>query len=181
MTIRISSDFLYGIVVVPAGVIFYYNPLAAAGWGGFILALGWYIKRKLAAAMDNYMMFKDADFDEVGEEDRRRLYECQDMEAEDWGYSVDNPIVTASTEISNVLLKMLGTPDGDRLESQHAGILKSNKKILCNYTINAYNLLLNGNVYKTIYLCPYGLNPKNVPKGLIAIDQEEDGAKEDED
>ncbi|MGM9523082.1 MAG: hypothetical protein ACI3VU_01530 [Faecousia sp.] len=102
---------------------------------------------------------------------RDALSAGQRPDASDYGYSPSNPIMTSTIFQSDVYLEKLRTLDGKPLTWERTGsICLQEIHGVENVIVDAYQLLLDGQAYKEIYICPYGHNVNYVPQGLKLVE-----------
>ena len=108
--------------------------------------------------------------EQMEEASKRRdlLFERQEYEADDYGLSATNPVMTSSISSSKEYLKHLRSPEGKAFTWNRSGFfdLKSVHGVP-NVIVDEYQLFLDGKAYKAIYVCPYGHQTKRAPKGLV--------------
>lgn len=99
---------------------------------------------------------------------RDLLFNGQRPESDDYGYSKENPICTASINSTDEYLSCLKTPNGEGFDWIRKGsTFMANCNNAQNVMVDTYILYLHGVEFKTIYICPYGHNSTFAPKGLI--------------
>lgn len=136
--------------------------------------------RRRSKWMENFMMdlLVDADNDPefiAGIEQqvamnsikKNTLFKSQRPDDEDYGYSLSNPIMTESILYSDGYLKRLRTLDGKsftwtRNTSHYVSKISGIEDVM----VDEYQLYLNGEKYKVIYMCPYGHSSSYTPRGL---------------
>lgn len=95
------------------------------------------------------------------------LFDKQQPKAEDYGYSMENPVMTSSISYSDKYLLSLRTIDGQKFTWKRIGsYCVSNLHGVNDVMVDEYQLFLNGESYKKIYLCPYGHSGSFVPQDL---------------
>ncbi|MBQ6288031.1 MAG: zinc ribbon domain-containing protein [Clostridia bacterium] len=105
----------------------------------------------------------------IEEAQRRRdtLFENQAKDKTDYGFSLQNPIMTSSVRASDEYLSRLRTADGlelswDRIGSYNLESLYGIQGVM----VDCYQLILDGDNYRKIYICPYGRDADVVPRGM---------------
>ena len=98
------------------------------------------------------------------------LFNSQDPESEDFGYSLSNPIMTSTISSNDRYLESLRTLDGKSFTWERQGsYCMPNIGGIENVMVDKYQLYLDGNEYTEIYICPYGHSSSYVPKGLTLV------------
>lgn len=143
-------------------------------FGGFqaiiLFALMWYSASFLCKAWYKKHPPQLPATDYVNENTIRRntLYHNQRPDNDDFGYTALNPICTSTINASDIYLSRLRTLNNEELFWIRKGsICEKNCNGVENVNIDIYQLYLNWDPYKEIYICPYGHNSSYVPKGLI--------------
>lgn len=125
---------------------------------------------------------KKPDFHEkmTGKANRRDiLFDGQRPSSNDYGYSMNNPIMTSSVTYSDEYLLSLRTSDGQKFTWKRMGSYCVREiSGIKNVMVDHYQLYLSGNPYKEIYICPYGHNSTYVPQELKLSDSDSDIEKE---
>lgn len=103
---------------------------------------------------------------------KNTLFESQRPKDEDYGYSLSNPIKTESILYSNGYLKRLRTLDGKtltwtRIGSHYVPKISGIEDVM----VDEYQLYLNGEKHKVIYMCPYGHSASYTPQGFVLSDE----------
>ena len=99
---------------------------------------------------------------------RDALFESQKPEQEDYGYSLNNPIMTSTVSDSNRYRQNLRTLDGRPFTWERCGsYCMPNIGGVETVMVDRYQLYLNGENYVEIFICPYGHASSYVPKGLM--------------
>ncbi len=84
-----------------------------------------------------------------------------------YGYSMDNPIYTSSVHNAYSFLDNLKTLDGQKIKYKRSGAYYG---VVCNgkkeEAIDEYKITVSGEVYATLYICPYGQDSNKVPNGF---------------
>lgn len=102
---------------------------------------------------------------------RNQLFEGQRTDDPDYGYSSSNPIMTSTIFQSDEYLNKLRTLDGKAFTWDRTGSLcMKDLHGVKNVMIDEYQLFINGQQYKTIYICPYGHSSSYVPQGMKLAD-----------
>ena len=98
---------------------------------------------------------------------RNILFDGQRPNDEDFGYSLENPIMTSTISSTDEYLKKLVTLDGKHFTWERTGSY-SMREIhgVSNVMVDAYQLYLDGKEYSVIYICPYGHNSTYTPNGM---------------
>lgn len=108
---------------------------------------------------------------EEGFKRRDVLFEGQRPNEEDYGYSSSNPIMTSTISASDDYLGKLRTLDGKSFTWERQGsYCMAEISGIENVMVDEYLLFLNGEKYKTIYICPYGHSSTYVPKDMQLVD-----------
>lgn len=102
---------------------------------------------------------------------RNELFNSQDPNADDFGYSLFNPIMTSTVFRSDDYLSRLRTEDGKAFTWNRTKAYNIDLKGIKGVMVDEYELLLDGEPYKTIYICPYGHSSNYVPKGLVLTEE----------
>ena len=99
---------------------------------------------------------------------RNKLFDGQRPDDEDYGYSCNNPVMTSSISTSNQYLESLRTIDGQKFTWHRVGSrCIAEMSGVEHVMVDEYQLFLNEEHYKTIFICPYGLSSSYTPKNLI--------------
>ena len=100
--------------------------------------------------------------------DRRDiLFDGQRPDESDYGYSESNPIMTSTIPESDKYLGRLRTMDDHSFTWKRiCSFCMSELYGVENVMIDMYQLFLEGQEYKTVYICPYGHSSSYVPQGL---------------
>lgn len=106
-------------------------------------------------------------------ERRKTLYDGQRPDEDDYGYNVMNPIMMGTVPRCTEYLERLRTENGEVLTYEHRGWIDFELYGIDNVVVDEYQLFLNGEPYKTIYMCGYGMNSEYAPKGLKLVDKAE--------
>ena len=131
------------------------------------------------AATNNALKSNDFSMRMQAASDRRDiLFKGQRPNDDDYGYSESNPIMTSTVSFSYDYLDKLRTEDGQKLTWNRRGSICMNLYGIENVMVDEYELFLNNQAYKTIYICPYGHSSDYVPKGLKLADKEVSSATE---
>ena len=108
---------------------------------------------------------------EEGFKRRDVLFEGQRPNEEDYGYSSSNPIMTSTISASDDYLGKLRTLDGKSFTWERQGsYCMAEISGIENVMVDEYLLFLNGEKYKSIYICPYGHSSTYVPKDMQLVD-----------
>ena len=109
------------------------------------------------------------------EKDKRRavLVAGQRPEAVDFGYSLNNPILTYTVACSDAYLGRLRTDDGSEFTWKRIGSYCVELHGLQNVMVDGYQLYLDGEPYKIIYICPYGDDFDFAPIGMKLQEKED--------
>lgn len=106
------------------------------------------------------------------QEKRNMLCNGQRPDADDYGYSKENPICTSTIDSSCEYLSRLRTLEGEDFHWRREG---SNHLAMCNNVrnvmVDTYMLYLHGKPFKRIYICPYGHNSSYAPNGLMLANE----------
>ena len=98
---------------------------------------------------------------------RNQLFERQRTEDSDYGYSTSNPIMTSTISLSEEYLEQLRTLDGKAFTWNRTGsFYMSDVHGVENVMVDEYQLFIDGQEYKKIYICPYGRSSSFVPQGM---------------
>ncbi len=118
---------------------------------------------------DVYKNFKEA------RERREQLSLIQNMNNPDYGYSLQNPIMTSSVRSSYQYLSRLRTADGLKLSWNRIGsICLESLYGVESVMVDKYQLLLDNENYRTIYICPYGHDGDYAPRGMYLAQEGDD-------
>ena len=121
---------------------------------------------------------QNPDFAKRMEEKARKrdiLFDSQRPQEDDYGYSLNNPIMTSTISYSDEYLNKLRTIDGEKFSWTRKGShCVQRLSSIDNVMVDEYELFLNGDFFKTIYICPYGHNGFYVPNGLELSKGEQD-------
>ena len=99
---------------------------------------------------------------------RNTLFNSQRPDDEDYGYSLSNPIMTKSITYSEWYLKSLRTLDGKSFTwTRNGSHYVSKMSGIEDVMVDEYQLYLNGDKYKVIYICPYSHSSSYTPHGLV--------------
>ncbi len=128
-------------------------------------------KKKESSSRDDFLSTLEKQREE---KDKRRdiLVAGQKPEAEDFGYTLDNPILTYTVASSDDYLGRLRTNDGLQFTWKRIGSYCVELHGLQNVMVDGYQLYSNGNQDRIIYICPYGKNSDYPPKGLTLLEKE---------
>lgn len=114
-------------------------------------------------------------------ERRNAIFNGQRHDADDYGYSISNPICTSTIEHSSKYLSRLLTEKGEKLYWMRVGSFDLKEcNGVPNVIVDHYCLYLNGSKYADIYICPYAHNCTYTPKGMI-LAEENDTTKDNGD
>jgi len=122
----------------------------------------------LARAMAEEVKKPDfsARMEEAGKR-RNLLFDGQRTSDPNYGYSADNPVMTSTVSRSDEYLNRLRTLDGKPFTWNRTGSLCMREVHgVPNVMVDIYVLFLDGQEYKTLYICPYGHSADYVPDGL---------------
>lgn len=112
-------------------------------------------------------------FTDVGEK-RDIIFKNQRYMDADFGYSKFNPICTSSINSTNRYLSLLRTEEGavvDWIRSGSVCVAKCNG--VSDVMIDVYDTYLYGELYKTLYICPYAHSSKHTPVGFTLVEKDE--------
>lgn len=98
------------------------------------------------------------------------LFESQRPEKENFGYSMSNPVMTSTVSSSDRYLASLRTLDGKSFTWERHASYCVNIGDVEGVMVDKYQLYLDGEAYKEIFLCPYGHSSSYVPQGLKLAD-----------
>ena len=98
------------------------------------------------------------------------LFESQKPEDEDFGYSMNNPVMTSTVSSSDSYLAKLRTLDGKSFTWERHAAYCVNIGSIEGVMVDKYQLYLDGEEYAEIFLCPYGHSSSYVPHGLKLAD-----------
>ena len=103
----------------------------------------------------------------LGADRREAIFNGQKVWQDDFGYSESNPICTASVLSGEKYLALLRTDSGEPLQWIREGTISvHNLHGAGPVNEEVYTLYLHGEVYRKLYICPYGRNSAHVPVGL---------------
>ena len=105
-------------------------------------------------------------------EKRSKLYKGQRPNDDDYGYDLFNPIMMGTVPRCYEYLERLRTEDGESFTYERNGWSDINIYDVEHVMVDEYQLFLNGEPYKSIYMCGYGMNSEYAPKGLKLVDKE---------
>lgn len=109
---------------------------------------------------------------EAAANNRNRLFEGQRTDDPDYGYSTSNPIMTSTISQSDEYLKKLRTLDGKAFTWNRTGsFCMRDVHGVENVMVDEYQLYIDGQEYKKIYICPYGHSSSFVPQGMKLSDK----------
>lgn len=122
---------------------------------------------------------KKPDFEEnlkknIEESAKRRdiLFEGQKTDADDYGYSLENPIMTSSVFRSDAYLESLRNLRGEKFTWERLGsYCMPEISGVENVMVDEYQLFVNNEKYAVIYICPYGHSSSHTPKGMVLSSQ----------
>lgn len=112
-------------------------------------------------------------FTDEGEK-RDIIFKNQRYMDADFGYSKFNPICTSSINSTNRYLSLLRTEEGavvDWIRSGSVCVAKCNG--VSDVMIDVYDTYLYGELYKTLYICPYAHSSKHTPVGFTLVEKDE--------
>lgn len=98
------------------------------------------------------------------------LFESQKPDEEDFGYSMNNPVMTSTVSSSDSYLAKLRTLDGKSFTWERHAAYCVNIGSVEGVMVDKYQLYLDGEEYAEIFLCPYGHSSSYVPHGLKLAD-----------
>lgn len=99
---------------------------------------------------------------------RDDLYNGQCPDKPDYGYSPSNPIMTSSISSTDRYLQRLRTEDGKSFTWKRVGsFFMRDVHGVESVMVDEYKLLLDGEEYKSIFICPYGHNSSFAPQGIV--------------
>ncbi len=114
-------------------------------------------------------------FEKLKESAERRniLYERQKPDEENYGFCIENPIITSTVFDSSSYLSRLRTADKEPLFWARTGAYYEVEVhgVIVN-GVDCYTLYLYGEEYAVLYLCPYGHVAKKAPKGFVLEDED---------
>ena len=117
----------------------------------------------------------------IQEAQKRRdtLYEKQETDKPNYGFSPENPIMTSSVKDSSNYLSRLRTADELSLTWDRLGcITLVELHGLPDVIVDEYQLFLDGEKYRKIYICPYGRSGDTAPRGMCLVDLPADSSKD---
>lgn len=95
------------------------------------------------------------------------LFRGQRVSDSDYGYEPTNPIMTSTIDESEGYLGKLRTFDGSGFTWERVGSYCMREiSGIENVMVDIYQLYLQGEKYKRIYICPYGHTSSFAPRGL---------------
>lgn len=105
---------------------------------------------------------------------RSKIFKVQKPEDDTYGYSINNPVCSATADAAKKYLARLRTEKKEALfwVKTDTTVLEELAGIK-DVEVDTYQLYLHGQEYKEIYICPYGLNSTYVPRGLSLIKEKE--------
>ena len=110
--------------------------------------------------------------EQVNPERAIAIFQGQRPNDDDFGYSVNNPICATTISDSKEYLSRLRTECGEELYWIREGaIYLKELHGVEDVPVDIYNLYCHGEIYKKVYVCPYGQNSEYAPKGLILSNQ----------
>ncbi len=98
---------------------------------------------------------------------RELIYRGQRPSRPDFGFSEENPVITASPKHSEKYLSLLRTEDGEPfcwIRENTVSVRNLNRAGTAN--VEVFLLYLHGKEYERLYICPYGRNSSGVPRGM---------------
>ena len=84
---------------------------------------------------------------------------------DDYGYTPTNPVMESSVHTSYSFLERLQTSDGKEITYERVGAMMINFGDQ-EAMVDKYKLFVDGEEYKTIYICAYGHALGIAPKGM---------------
>ena len=111
-----------------------------------------------------------SDFDfskrlDEAQKNRNFLVTQAKTDADDYGYTLNNPIMESTINTSYAFLDRLRTADGKPITYNRVGSICL--EIGGQTTmVDRYTLFVDGQEYKTLFVCPYGHSLGIAPKGL---------------
>lgn len=98
---------------------------------------------------------------------RDHLFRAQRFNAEDYGYTAENPVCTSGAGDSERYLSCLRTPDGESYVWKRTGFvcLKTCHGI-DNVIVDSYDLFVHDQYACTLHICPYSHGSDKTPKGI---------------
>ena len=94
---------------------------------------------------------------------------------DDYGISINNPIMTNDIKNSLDYLDRLRTNEDEKLTWARVGSKCIDVHDIEAISVDVYQLFLNDKEYKEIYICPYGRCTDNPPKGMKLVNSEMSG------
>lgn len=135
-----------------------------------------YYKKRMKKALEKSI--SSPDFEKRMSEaaqNRNILFNGQRPESPDFGYSPDNPIMASTISSSYEYLKRLRTLEGESFTWDRIGSLGLSELYGVKDVIeDKYQLFLNGEEFKTIYICPYGHSHSYAPDGMMLVEEEKE-------
>ena len=98
------------------------------------------------------------------------LFESQRPDEENFGYSMNNPVMTSTVSSSDSYLAKLRTLDGKSFTWERHAAYCVNIGSVEGVMVDKYQLYLDGEEYAEVFLCPYGHSSSYVPHGLKLAD-----------
>ena len=99
-------------------------------------------------------------------ERRNILTDNQRMDDDDYGFSMENPIVTGTNDGSIKYLSLLRTENGDPIKWEDKGFYHLDQiNGVESVSVHEYSIW-GGGISKTIYICPHGHSINSAPKGF---------------
>lgn len=131
-----------------------------------------FIKKKRESSSHDEILSKLEKQREEKTKRRDVLVAGQRPEAEDFGYSLENPILTYTVASSDDYLGRLRTIEGLQFTWKRIGSYCVELHGLQNVMVDGYQLYLDGKQDRIVYICPYGENSDYSPKGLTLQEKE---------
>ena len=104
------------------------------------------------------------------EKEQRRdlLYDGQRPNEPDYGYSLSNPIMTSAISTTSTYLERLRTKDGKKFTWNRIGSFCTEQLHgIEGVIVDKYMLFVDGEEFKTIYICPYGHDSEYAPSEIL--------------
>lgn len=122
----------------------------------------------LARAMKESMSKPDfAQRMEAAANNRNKLFAGQRTDDPDYGYTTTNPIITSTISMSEEYLEKLRTMNGIPFTWTRTGSYCMREiHGVESVMVDEYQLYLDGQEHKKIYICPYGHSSSFVPQGM---------------
>jgi len=133
-----------------------------------VALMAWFVYNGIKNSKSKNAYNSDVDFNrrmDEAQNSRNLLVAQAKPQDDDYGYSETNPIMESSVHTSYAFLDRLRTTDGKAITYDRCGSLSVELGGQVAM-VDTYKLLVDGEEFKILYICPYGHALGKAPKGL---------------